>query len=95
MFEVFLTRADVLGMLDDLTMTRVQISTLITARVKEQWEYRERQIKEHEQVLNRRYGELEKAVAQTTIAIVEVMESMQFARKQWEAIKEEQNKQTE
>lgn len=69
------------------SLTETEIVSLINRRMA----YREQQLREREQSLDRRYAELERAAAQTTIAIVEVMESMQFARKQWEAINKEQD----
>lgn len=89
------TKEDVWNMLGELTMTKVQISTLVTARVKEQWEHRERQIREYEQSLDSKYHMLEKAAGDTTLAIVKAMDVQAEIVALLEAIKAEQEKGSE
>lgn len=74
-----------LGITED-AVTKLEVLNLINNRM----EYRERRIREQEARADQLLAEAERVAAQTTIATVEVMESMQFARMQWEAIKKEQ-----
>jgi hypothetical protein len=57
--------------------------------VKDQWKYREQQIKEHEQFLDRKYYALEKAAAENTLAVVRSMDAVEDVKALLEEIKKQ------